>query len=125
MLECAFNLRQIKTVSKSRFRKSQHYDGTQITSHRMTDLLPRVLANIGDKYQLRPDLILAIWPDIIGPAYASTAQAVSFTDGVLYVKVRNSTLLSLLNQNEKMRLLNKLRSKFPQVEIKNIRFQIG
>lgn len=106
-------------------RTPRQYDGTRVTSHRMTDLLPQVLAKIGQVYEQRADLILAMWPDIIGLKLAAMTQAVSFTDGILVVKVKNSTLHSLLSQNDKLRLLNLLRSKFPQVEIKNISFRIG
>ena len=106
-------------------RTPKKYDGTQVTSHRMTDLLPHVLSKIGEVYQQRSDLILAMWPEIIGSKLAAMTQAVSFAEGVLVVKVKNSTLHSLLSQNDKLRLLNKLRDKFPQVEIKNICFRIG
>jgi len=91
----------------------------------MTDLLPQVLAKIGEVHHQRSDLILAMWPDIIGAKLATMTQAVSFSDGVLVVKVKNSTLHSLLSQHEKLRLLNILRQKFPRVEIKNIYFRIG
>ena len=112
-------------MSKNYFRTPKQYDGTQVTSHRMTDLLPRVLAKIGEVYQQRADLILAMWPDVIGTKLAAMTQAVSFTNGILVVKVKNSTLHSLLSQHEKLRLLNLLRKKFPHVEIKNIYFRIG
>jgi hypothetical protein len=112
-------------VSKFYSRTPRQYDGTRITTHRMTDLLPVVLAKIGEVYQDRPDLILAIWPEIIGPKLASMTQAVSFVDGILSVKVKNSTLHSLLSQNEKPRILNLLRQKFSHVEIKNICFRIN
>ncbi len=91
----------------------------------MVDLLPHVLAKVGEIYQQRSDLILATWPDIVGVRLATMTHAVSFSDAVLFVKVKNSTLHSLLNQHEKLRLLNKLRQKFPHVEIKNICFRIG
>jgi hypothetical protein len=88
-------------------------------------LLPLVLTKIGEVYQQRSDLILAMWPDIIGIKLATMTQAVSFADGILVVKVKNSTLHSLLNQHEKLRLLHLLRQKFPHVKIKNIYFRIG
>jgi hypothetical protein len=91
----------------------------------MNDLLPAVLSRIGQVYQQRSDLILAMWPDIIGPKLAPMAQAVSFSEGILLVKVKNSTLYSLLSQNDKPRLLNELRQKFPHVDIKTIYFRIG
>ncbi len=112
-------------MSKGYSRTPRQYDGTQVTSHRMTDLLPRVLSKIGEVYQQRSDLILAMWPEVIGDKLAAMTQAVSFTDGVLVVKVKNSTLHSLLNQNEKLRILNLLRQKFPHNEIRNVCFRIG
>lgn len=91
----------------------------------MADLLPFVLSEIGKVHNQRPDLILASWPEIIGPKFAGMTQAVSFANGVLTVKVKNSTLHSLLSQNDKFRILNLLRNKFQHVEIKNISFRIG
>jgi len=74
---------------------------------------------------MRPDLILAAWPSIIGERLAPMTKTVSFVDGVLTIKVRNSSLLSLLAQHEKPRLLKELRKKFPSAAIRNIRFHIG
>ena len=107
----------------SRTRKT--YDGTALTSRLMADLLPQVLSKIGEVYQQRADLVLAMWPNIIGQKLAPMAQAVSFSNGILVVKVKNSTLLNLLSQHEKMRILKLLREKFPHLEMKNIYFRIG
>lgn len=112
-------------MSQHSFRTPQQYDGTKVTSHRITDLLPGVLAKIGEVYHQQPDLILAMWSDIIGPKLAAMTQAVSFTEGVLFVRVKNSTLHSLLSQYERVRLLNLLRQKFPNVGIRNICFRMG
>lgn len=112
-------------MHKRHSRTPRYYDGTRLTTHRMNDLLPTVLSRIGQVYEQRSDLILAMWPDIIGPKLAPMAQAVSFSDGILLVKVKNSTLYSLLSQNDKPRLLNELRQKFPRVDIKTIYFRIG
>jgi hypothetical protein len=91
----------------------------------MKDLLPKVLGKIGALHRDRPDLILAAWPLIIGEKLASMTKAVSFDRGILFVKVGNSTLYSLLSQHERGRLLKNLREKFPSVEIKNIHFRVG
>ena len=112
-------------MNKAIFRTPRHYNGTKVTGHKVGDLLPIVLSKIGETYKDRPDLVLASWPDIIGRQLAPMTQAVSFVDGVLVVKVKNSTLHSLLNQNDKMRILQQLRAKFPRIEIKNIVFRIG
>jgi len=112
-------------VSKSIPRLPRNYDGTRLTTRRVSDILPAVLSKIGDSFQLRPDLVLAAWPELVGPKVASMAQAISFVDGVLTVKVKNSTLYSLLSRNDKPRLLNELRQKFPKIYIKTIFFRIG
>lgn len=95
------------------------------TNKNLSDLLPKILGSIGALHRDRPDLILAAWPDIIGPKLAPMAKAVGFDNGVLTVKVSNSTLYSLLSQHERGRLLKCLREKFPSVGVKNIHFRIG
>lgn len=74
-------------------------------------------------YDDRPDLILASWAEIIGPTFAPMTEAISFYDGILTVKVKNSTLYSLLSQHEKNRLLKNLREKFPRTQIKTLHFR--
>lgn len=112
-------------MSKSYKRTPKNYDGTSITTHHFSDLLPAVLSRIGEVYAQRPDLILEAWPSIIGPKLGHMTQVLSFVDGVLVVKVKNSTLHSLLSQHEKPRLLTILRQRFPNVLIKTIVFRIG
>ena len=91
----------------------------------MKDLLPGVMKGIGENHRERPDLILAAWPEIIGPQFAPMTTPVSFEAGILTVKVRNSTLHSLLNQYEKAKILKALRNKFPKTTIHNIQFRLG
>jgi hypothetical protein len=88
-------------------------------------LLSTVLAEIGEMHAERLDLVMASWPEIIGPQLAPMTQVVSFQDGILVVKVKNSTLHSLLSQHDKPKILTSLRYKFPNVSIKNIVFRIG
>lgn len=112
-------------VSKFYSRTPKNYDGTKLTTHRVSELLPVVLSQIGKVYEDRPDLVLAAWPDVIGSNLAPMTQAVSFVDGVLIVKVKNSALYQLLSQNDNSRILNSLRQRFPNMKIKTIFFRIG
>ncbi len=112
-------------MSKPYSRIPKNYDGTGLTTRSMSQLLPHVLSKIGHVYHQKGEVIIATWPNIIGPSLATMTQAISFIDGVLLIKVKNSTLHSLLSRNEKPRLLRVLREKFPQVEIKTIYFRIG
>lgn len=65
------------------------------------------------------------WPQIVGEKLAKQTRAVSFQEGIMVVNVMNSTLLSLLAQHEKQRILKHLREKFPNTEIKNVIFKMG
>lgn len=112
-------------MEKNRRRTPKNYDGTAPTSRRLSDVLPQVLANVMSAYSERPDLILASWPEVIGPKLASMTRAISFHQGVLFVKVQNSTLFSLLNQHDKPKLLVKLKQQFPKHNIRNIVFKMG
>jgi hypothetical protein len=112
-------------MAKKGSRTPRNYDGVQPTSHRITDLLPRVLSKIGSVYQDRPDLIFAAWPEIMGARLASMTTPDTFENGVLTVRVKNSTLYSLLKTKERPRLLKSLRQRFPRTQIKNIAFRIG
>lgn len=100
-------------------------DPTVPQAKKIQHLLPKMLEEIGRAQKMRPDLILAAWPEVIGAKLASMTEAVSFHNAVLLVKVKNATLYSLLAQHEKFRLLKSLQEKFPKVEIRNIIFRIG
>lgn len=104
--------------------RTRYYDGPLPTARHLRQLLPRFLEEIGRLYHDRPDLILAAWPEVIGPRLASMSQSLSFEEGILTVKVGNSTLLSLLTR-DKPRLIKNLRDKFPGTLIKTILFRLG
>lgn len=106
-------------------RVPRDYDGSKVTSRGIKEMLPVILKEIGSNYEERGDLVLASWPSIIGPQLSGMTQAVSFDEGVLFVKVKNSTLYSLLAQHDKMRILKTIREKFPKTTINNIIFRIG
>lgn len=111
---------------KKHFRmRRKGYRGTGLTSRSLGDLLPLVMREIGEIYKERGDLVLAAWPQVIGEKLASMTQAVSFESGVLFVKVSNSTLFSLLSRQDKPELLKNLRAKFPNTSIKTIVFRMG
>lgn len=95
------------------------------TTRHIRQILPHILEDIGRIYQNRPDLVMAAWPEIIGHELSTMTRPISFFDGILTVKVNNSTLYSLLNQNDKPRIIKNLRDKFPGTMIKTIIFRQG
>lgn len=106
-------------------RTPKNYDGTEVTTHRVSELLSSVLSHIGEAYAERPDMVMASWPEVVGAQLAPMTQVVSFVEGVLVVKVKNSTLYSLLSLHDRSRILNDLRQRFPRITIKSIIFRLG
>jgi hypothetical protein len=111
-------------VRKKSYRTPKNYDGSALTTWSLGDVASNALMGIRATHQERPDLVLAAWPEVIGERLAKMTQATSFQDGVLMVKVNNSTLHSLLSQHDRQRVLNGLRQKFPRLQIKNIVFRM-
>lgn len=96
-----------------------------MANKKLETLLPSFMRKLGASQSERPDLIIAAWPSLVGERLAPMAKAHSFEEGILTVKVSNSSLLSLLAQNEKARLLGQLKKQFPAARISDIRFRIG
>lgn len=112
----------------SKQQKNGIYRGryeTALTSQHLGSVLSKVLTKINIQQKARPDLLLAFWPQIVGPTIASLTKAESFYEGLLTVKVKNSTLYSLLVQDEKPKILIAMRKKFPNVTLSDIKFKIG
>ena len=84
------------------------------------------MASLQDRYNRQPQLVLDSWSKIIGPEFAPMARAVRFENEVLYVNVKNSTLLSLLSgAKDKQKLIDTIKRKFSGIAIRNIVFRIG
>lgn len=111
--------------AKEKKNSYRYYDGPGRTSKQLSNLLPTLLNQIGERFAARPDLLLVAWPEVVGSRLASMTKATSFEEGVLFVRVSNSTLYSLLNQYDKPRIIQNLRNKFPNTVIKTVLFRLG
>jgi len=107
-------------------RRSRRYDGTEVPTRSLSDLLPQILGEISRKSapvgKLGKEAISLCWTEILGEKMAPLTECISWVDGVLTVKVKSATLYSLLCQHEKVRLLKKLQEQFP---IRNLVFRVG
>lgn len=112
-------------MAKKYKRTPRNYNGTQSPIKEIKKIVPFLMNSIDKKYTKQPKRILDMWPEIIGEKLAHMTEAEKFDDGVLTIKVKNSTLYSLLIQNEKERLLKVLQKKFSKEAIHNIVFRIG
>ena len=105
-----------------RSRTPRNYSGTVNPVKRMTDLLPEVLNDLGKKAKDPREEIYKFWRELMGEKMAPLAEPISFVEGVLTVKVKSSTLYSLLVAHERPRLLGRLQEKF---SIRNLIFRVG
>jgi hypothetical protein len=112
-------------MAKRLKRTPRYYDQVGPTNKEVSGLLEEWMAKASRTFQDRPDLILLSWPEIIGEKLAPMTTAVSFVEGILTIRVRNSSLYSLLVQHERKRLLGVLQKKYPAVTIRNIVFRLG
>lgn len=113
-------------VEKTYQRTPLGYDGPKVTSRKLPDLLPYVMQKLSSLYKTQPMVVLSYWPEVVGENIAPFTTAHSFENGFLNVKVKNSSLLSLLNNPvDKQRLVDALRAKVPGIVLKNINFRIG
>ena len=102
-------------------RTPRNYRGTESPVKKMADLLPDLLNELGRKTGDRSEEVFRFWFQLMGDKGPLT-NPVSFIDGVLTVKVKSSTLYSLLCQHERPRLLAQLQEKF---SIRNLVFRVG
>lgn len=103
-------------------RTPRNYSGVENPVKKMADLLPDVLADIGRKTKDPREEIFRFWKELMGEKMAPLTDPISFADGVLTVKVKSSTLYSLLVTHERPRLLGRLQEKFA---IRNLVFRVG
>lgn len=105
-----------------RRRTPRNYSGTQNPAKKVSDLLPEIASDIARKASLPDEAIFQFWNELMGEKMASMTEPVSFVEETLTVKVKSSTLYSLLAVHEKAKLLASLQKKF---SIRNIVFRVG
>lgn len=88
----------------------------------MAELLPEMLSDLGRKVKDPREEVFRFWRELMGEKMAPLTEPVSFVDGVLTVKVKSSTLYSLLVAHEKPRLLRRLQEKF---SIRDLTIRVG
>ena len=87
-------------------------------------ILPGVIGKIEKNYKNNPSNIIETWPIIIGKKLAPMTKVESLQNGTLVVKVKNSTLYSLLTSYEKEKILKKLQTKFSKNVIQKLYFKL-
>lgn len=103
-------------------RTPRNYSGVENPAKKVADLLPEMLHDLGKKRGDPKEEIFRFWRELMGENRAALTEPVSYFDGVLTVKVKSSTLYSLLVSHERSSLLGRLQEKF---SIRNLIFRVG
>jgi hypothetical protein len=97
-------------------RTPQNYRGTENPEKKLSELIPDFLKKLDKKEPV--EAVFSAWQSL----GIEKTEAISFVDGILTVKVKSSTLYSLLVATERTRLLKLLQEKF---SIRNLVFRVG
>jgi predicted nucleic acid-binding Zn ribbon protein len=110
---------------KSNKRTKKNYDGINWPVKELKNILPSMISEISQKNKKNPLTIQREWKNIIGEKLAPMTEVERFEDGKLIVKVKSSTLHSLLCQHEKQKLLTILQKKYSKETVRDIIFRVG
>lgn len=110
---------------KSVPRIPKDYDGIEPPGRRMDALLETLMDDLERTKKHSIEILAKTWDEIVGNKIAQMTKVVNYQKGVLFVKVKNATLLSILSSQEKARLLQNLRDKLPNIQFTNLVFQFG
>jgi len=86
--------------------------------------LEKVMSQLGLAERLTEGQILAAWKDIVGDWFALHTCPERIRNGVLYVRVVQSSVLYELDRNCKAAIIQKLKTRFGAKRIRDVRFQI-
>jgi len=89
------------------------------------DTLEKVMRQLGLAERLTEGQILAAWKDIVGEWFALHTFPDRIRDGVLYVRVVQSSVHYELDRNWKPKIIQKLKTRFGANRVRDIRFRIG
>lgn len=89
------------------------------------DTLEKVMRQLGLQERLTEAQILSAWKEIVGDWFALHTCPERIRDGILYVRVVQSSVHCELDRNCKPKILQKLKARFGAGRVRDIRFRIG
>ncbi len=92
-------------------------------ARRASEVLDQVLRKAGLKQGIKRGKVVALWPDIAGPALTDMTEAERLEDGVLFVRVTDSVLNHQLTYMRE-EFVRRYEQQLPKM-VREIRFQVG
>ena len=90
-----------------------------------SDLLPKLMQQLGLSERLRETEVIEAWKGIVGDFIAAHSAPVSLREGILFVRVLQPALHYQFETISKGEILRKLKRRFGGKVIQNIRFRVG
>ena len=98
---------------------------TAVFEHPITDLLPGIVRAAGIQDQITAEAITEEWQAIVGAFLGSNSRPVKLQHRILTIAVLQSTLLYMLEQEFKREILAKVRERFGEKTVRDVKFTIG
>jgi predicted nucleic acid-binding Zn ribbon protein len=89
------------------------------------ETLEKVMRQLGLQERLTEVQILSAWKDIVGEWFALHTLPERIRDGILYVRVIQSSIHYELDRNWKPSIIQKLKARFGASRVRDIRFRVG
>jgi len=87
--------------------------------------LEKVMRQLGLHERLTEAQILSAWKEIVGEWFALHTCPERIREGVLYVRVIQSSVHCELDRNWKPTIIQKLKARFGASRVRDIRFRVG
>jgi len=87
-------------------------------------VLEKVIAELGLSKRLREEEVLAAWREVVGDFIARHSCPQQLVEGVLHVRVLQSSMLYELDRTLRKEIVAKLKARFGRV-VRDVRFRVG
>jgi predicted nucleic acid-binding Zn ribbon protein len=98
---------------------------TRDTARPIGATLKKVLTGMGLADRLKEEEVLQAWREIVGAFIAGHSTPQRLKDGVLYVRVMQPTVHYELDRVWKPQILKRLKHRFGNATVREIKFRVG
>jgi predicted nucleic acid-binding Zn ribbon protein len=89
------------------------------------EVLDQLAPKLGLEGRLRQEEVVAAWGEIVGDFFARHSRPARLHQGILIVNVLQPTVLYELDRQWKVLILKRLKGRFGEKLIKELRFRLG
>jgi predicted nucleic acid-binding Zn ribbon protein len=116
---------RLRAIALREWRGLPYTSFPRDTSKPVGETLVKVMAALGLKDRLKEHEVLHAWRDIVGEFIAGHSHPHRLENGVLYVRVLQSTVHYELDRVWKPQILEKLKKRFGGRTVREIKFRVG